>query len=202
MNYYANEEILKRKKIKEKIFEKIKLILVILISIIVIYNISLIVQGIIEPDKTPACFGVKTFAIVSGSMMPEINAGDIVIVKDVNEEELQEGDIISFRKNAEIITHRIERIEIQDNEKRYITKGDNNNTVDAMYVSFENIEGRVENIIPYLGNVVIFLKNKITIAVILLIYVVIYVYDTKKSNKKMMRKKKRELLNEKRKELE
>lgn len=114
--------------------------------------------------------------------MPQINVGDIVIVKEVKEEELKEGDIISFRKNDEIITHRIQEIEEKDNQTQYITKGDNNNTKDEIPVEYNNIEGKVEKIIPYLGYATIFLKNKTTILVILLIFAAMYIHDMKKTN--------------------
>lgn len=200
MNYYSNEEIIKRNQKKEKIIEKIKLVIVIFISIIIVYNISLIVQSVIRPEKTPSWFNTKTFAIISGSMMPEINVGDIVIVKEVKEEELAEGDVISFRRDSEIITHRIQKIETENNETHYITKGDNNKTKDETPVKYNEIEGRVERIVPNLGRIVIFLKNKTTILALFLVFIVMYTHDMRKTRKRNIREKKKELLNKERNE--
>ena len=61
------------------------------------------------------------------------------------------GDIISFYAQyngaQEIITHRIERL----GGNVYITKGDNNNTIDSVPVVPRLIIGKVVAIIPYIG---------------------------------------------------
>lgn len=200
MRIYTNEELTNRKRKKQKSLNKIRFALVIIISIGILYNVLLIIQSILYPNKTPSFLGYKTFSIISGSMMPEINVGDIVVVKDVEINDLKDGDIISFRNDSEIITHRIIRIEEDKKQILYITKGDNNNTEDADKVSFVNIEGKVVNVIPKLGNVVFFLKNKVTILLLITLFILIYVYDMKKNSKKMLRKKKREYLNQKKEE--
>ena len=57
-------------------------------------------------------------------MSPTIEKGDMILVK--LDTDYNVGDIISFKDNGTIITHRI--IEINDNN--YVTKGDANNTAD------------------------------------------------------------------------
>lgn len=194
MKFYTNEEIIEKKIKKTKIFEMIKLILVILISIVILYNIVLIIEAIVNPNQTPSIFGYKTFSIISGSMKPSIDVGDIVIVKKT---ELKKEDIITYRKNDEMITHRIIDIYEEDGENRYITKGDNNNIQDEEYVIEKYIEGKVIKIIPKLGHVIIFLQNKLVIFIILIIFVLSYINDMKKNNKKLVRRQKREIMKEK-----
>ena len=72
----------------------------------------------------PNLFGYTFFEIISGSMSPTIEKGDMILVK--LDTDYNVGDIISFKDNGTIITHRI--IEINDNN--YVTKGDANNTAD------------------------------------------------------------------------
>lgn len=69
-------------------------------------------------------FGYTYFHTISGSMEDSINVDDYVIVKITKNVGL--GDIISFKADKMIVTHRI--IEIDD--EKIVTKGDANNSVD------------------------------------------------------------------------
>lgn len=143
---YTDETIRKRKKKNDKIKKIIKTITYIVLVPLLIYNISLIIQALANPNKTPSFFGIKTYVIVSGSMMPELNIGDIVIVKSA--EDYQEGDIISFRQGQNVITHRISEILKTENGILYKTKGDNNNTEDSGMIEIDAIEGKTIGKIP------------------------------------------------------
>lgn len=72
----------------------------------------------------PNLFGYTFFEIISGSMSPTIEKGDMIIVK--LDTEYNVGDIISFKDNDSVITHRI----VEKNDNYYVTKGDANNTTD------------------------------------------------------------------------
>lgn len=179
---YTNQEINKRRNIEIRIKNKFNIFIYIILIIIMLYNISLIIQSIFYPNRTPSFLGIKTYVIISGSMKPNIDIGDIVIVKE--EKNLQIGDVISYRKGQSVITHRIVDITEDDGEIKYKTKGDNNNTEDSENVLNKNIEGKVIKVIPKLGNVTLVLKNKIAI-IIILIMLYIYISRTYKKNRKM-----------------
>lgn len=88
-------------------------------------------------------FGYTAFKVVSGSMSDTINVGDIVIVKIKDEQEqFAENDIIVFKQDDYIITHRIISIE----QNKITTKGDANNTEDKT-INKEQIIGKVTNVI-------------------------------------------------------
>ena len=189
---YTNDVI--NKKIKDGNRRKIifRIVIYILIIPIIIYNISLIVFSIINKNETPCFFGIKTFVIVSGSMQPELMIGDIVIVKNCDKNDINVGDIISYRSGQSVITHRIVEFIESDGQTGYITKGDNNKDKDNVVVKFEDIEGKYIGKISNLGNVVLFLKNKIVIISIILIFYLIYVHELKVNEKIQIRKEKRE----------
>lgn len=106
-------------------------------------------------------------------MEPNINIGDIVIVKDTQKEELKEGDIISFRQGQSVITHRISEIISNNGEVEYKTKGDNNNAEDSGTIKIDLIEGKVIKIIPGIGKIALFLQRKV---VIISILIFLYIY--------------------------
>ena len=177
----------------------IKLLYIIIIPII-IYDLILIIQSLINPNVTPSVFGIKTFSIVSGSMAPTINIDDIILVKEVKAEELDDGDIISFNVDGEIVTHRIMNIQTTNNSSIYYTKGDSNIVGDAQQVRFYQIEGKYLTKIPKAGKVLSFLKNKIVFGVITVILIICYRYDKKIVSKRMKRRAKRKKYDRKKEE--
>ena len=102
---------------------------------------------------TSGYFKYQAIAIASGSMVPSINVGDVVIINKVNDnfKEINEGDIIAFRKNNIIIVHRlIRKLETED-ECYYYTQGDANKEVDNFQVTTKEIIGKVNIKIPIIG---------------------------------------------------
>ena len=55
------------------------------------------------------------------------------------------------------------------NEKTYITKGDNNNIEDSENIKFSAIIGKCILTIPYLGNIISVLENKLIVLIIIII---------------------------------
>lgn len=124
-------------------------------------------------------------------MEPNLKKNDVVFVKKCNEEELKEGDIIAFKKEAETITHRIVEIKSDNNNNKYITKGDNNKVVDNFEIDYEQIYGKVIFKIEKFGKFVQYIQNiKGMINVIIIIFVV-YLWANMRDKKKNYRKIKR-----------
>ena len=122
------------------------------------------------------------YIIVSQSMVPTININDGIVVKRVDNDKYNVGDIISFvttdsRFKGSVITHRIvDKKQSTDYTSIYTTKGDNNASVDANSVYTSMINGKVLFRIPKIGYIYNFLNNPINFiccmvgAVILLIF--------------------------------
>lgn len=179
---YTDQEINKRLKIENRIRNILYGIMYAVLIIIMVYNISLIAQSILKPNKTPSFLGVKTYVMISGSMEPNIEIGDIVVKA---EENLDIGDVISYRKGQSVITHRITQINKNENgEIEYRTQGDNNNVEDEESIKPSNIEGKVIKIVPKLGKVTLILQNKV---IIIFIFIIFYIYVSRnyKKNKKV-----------------
>lgn len=157
-----------------------------IILIILLYNLVLLGISFISKHDFNGFFRYKAYNITTNSMEPTINMGDIIIVKKVKDEE--------NLKNGDIITHRIIDIVETNGEKRYITKGDNNNIPDLEKLSFSQIEGVKVISIPYLGKIIEFLENQIIFLIIILTILIIYLYKLNKTEKIEIRRDKRRKL--------
>ena len=158
---------------------------------LLLYNISLVVQAIVDSSETPSFFGIKTYVVISGSMEPEIQIGDIVVAKNAKNENLNVGDIICFRQGQSVVTHRISQKNEEGDDINYKTKGDNNNAEDTGTITKREIEGKVIKIIPKLGKVSLMLQNKIAIVVIIVIFYIYLMHAHKINQKKDERNFKR-----------
>ncbi len=166
--------------------------LYIIIIPIILYDMFLIVQTIVKPGVTPDFFGYRTFSIITGSMEPEINIDDIVIVKRVDRIDIRNGDIITFTIDNETITHRVLNISFADGELIYTTKGDRNDVSDIEKIEYRQIEGKYVGKIPKAGKILTFLKNKYVFGTILFILILSYCLQRKHISRKIERKEKRE----------
>lgn len=167
------------------------IVLIILIPILLI-SLVILINSYVRPNEVPSFLGWKPFIVLSGSMETQISAGDLVVVKQVDTNTLKKGDIIAFKENDIVITHRIDEIIQEENTTKYITKGDNNNTQDMGYVVPEQIEGKYEFKIARLGNLAMFTQTPLGIIVCLsipiLILIVIQIKDSKKDKELITQK--------------
>ncbi len=105
-------------------------------------------------------FSIYPIVIATGSMEPMIKAGDVVLIKRIEIQEPKIGEVIQFRKNGVNICHRIIDITEEGKEIRYITKGDNNTKRDVGWVKPEEIKGTMAYVIPKIGKLTLFIKQK------------------------------------------
>lgn len=104
-------------------------------------------------QKLPSVLGYAGVTVLSGSMEPTISAGDLLVIH--REKDYQPGDIISFWSDGMLVTHRI----VEQTSGGLVTKGDYNNAPDRQLVLDEQIAGRVVWRIPWLGNILLFLRT-------------------------------------------
>lgn len=189
---YDIESIKRRKDINTRIKKIIFIFLV-----IILYNVVLLYMSYIDKFDTPSFYIYKAYLISTESMEPELKKGDAIIIKKVAEDHLRVNDIVTFKINGEIITHRIVRIDEVNSEKFYITKGDNNNVEDSDELRFSDIEGKQIIKIPHLGNIVAGLKNGIVIILVVLIALIMYLNRIEMKEKSEARREKKKIEDEK-----
>ena len=110
-------------------------------------------------------FPIFPSVIMTGSMEPVIEPGDMALVRKVDFDSIQVGDIIMY-KNGEglFIIHRVTKIIDADeginiSEKQLITKGDNNPCEDINPIVMSQLKGRVITIIPKLGILTFYIRG-------------------------------------------
>lgn len=151
-----------------KILKKILSVLlnIIIYLIILVAIILVIIMLNTKKNGVSNVFGYVPLSIQTESMEPTIMTGDLVITKISNDtEDLQVGDIISFfavEQNKTIIkTHRITEVKKTSISTSYITKGDNNEAVDADPVAPGDIVSIYEGTkLNGVGKILDFLKSK------------------------------------------
>ena len=119
-----------------------------------IISIPIIVLLLILIVLISGLFKHKMIAIASNSMMPTYERGDAIIYKKLTKDDIKSlkiGDILVFKRDNKVITHRIVKIKEENSKLYFYTKGDSNLTNDPDAVKEDDILGIVEKIIKYIG---------------------------------------------------
>ena len=99
----------------------------------------------------PRIFGVRMYAVLSGSMTPALRVGDLIYVVPEPSKNIEPGNIISFviNNNLTVVTHRVFKADRVN--RQFTTKGDANSSPDGSPVIYANVIGVERFKIPKLG---------------------------------------------------
>lgn len=154
-------------KILKRVLD-ILIVCMVLILLVVIYgNIE---KNIFKKSHVNY-FGYTFFEVVSGSMEPTINVGDLVIVKLTDDFDVN--DIITYKENNYFVTHRV----IKKDGRNIIAKGDSNNSADKV-IDKDDCIGKVVKVISNVGiwrNVL--LNSKVLISILITFALFIYYFS-------------------------
>ena len=111
-------------------------------------------------------FGFHAFIVRSDSMSAtDFNAGDLVLVKEVDPATLQAGDIISYQSTneenyGEIVTHKIRKLtKDAEGNPGFVTYGTTTDTDDENIVTYSFVLGKYQTRLPGVGSFFAFLKT-------------------------------------------
>ncbi|MCL6579338.1 MAG: signal peptidase I, partial [Candidatus Bathyarchaeota archaeon] len=131
-------------------------------------------------------------AVASGSMLPTLKVGDLIIVQGVPPDQIYadplKGDIIVFRRGSELIVHRAVYMENRSDGYWFTTKGDNVGSRDSAFHE-SNLIGKVIGKIPWVGNLALLMhtkENMLMFAIIIIILIVVFLmfpFETEKKEK-------------------
>jgi signal peptidase I len=156
-----------------------------LLATIACAGISMVIMAIVASSH-------KFYVVVSDSMIPNLNTGDIVIIDNGNSVtgssfvHLEKGDIIVFEVSSQpgepeegkrTIVHRVDEISIDSKGQRVIrAKGDANplsiRGIDYP-ITVDNYIGKVDYSVPYLGLFLMYLNLLIRIITQPIFYLII-----------------------------
>ena len=113
--------------------------------IVLITLLVILVQRISNNNISIA--GIRFFSVASSSMFPEYEVGDIIIAKEVEPQEIKVGENVVYNgKKGEfkdkIITHEVVKIEEENGEYIFTTKGIANDESDPT-ISEDQVLGKI-----------------------------------------------------------
>ncbi|MFL2133079.1 signal peptidase I [Desemzia sp. FAM 24101] len=146
--------------------------------VILLFAITAAISFFSGPDDE-GLFGYKGYTVVSGSMEPVFSTGDFIFVETTPIEKIESGDVVTFTRGEEFITHRA--IEITD--AGLVTQGDANNIADQGEVTEDDYIGELSLIVPYFGYVVVATQQPLVLSILVallgLYYILTYIKSTK-----------------------
>ena len=152
---------------RSELVKTVFLLVIVIVGTLGGYGLFMVAMGTTTP----------LVVVTSGSMVPTLERGDLLVLQGRAEGDIAVGEIIVFTEPGHDapIVHRVDHIEVVEGEIRYYTKGDHNDYVDSGYRTYEDIIGVFVLKIPYLGHVSLFLKTTTgaVVAVILILLLLI-----------------------------
>lgn len=142
----------------------------VLVWILVVVAVAMMIFTVVSVNtfdrNDRSLFGYKAFIVLSDSMSAtDFDAGDLVLVKEVDPSTLQPGDIISYvSQNSEnygaTITHKIRALTTSpDGYPGFITYGTTTDTDDEGVVTYPFVLGKYEAKLPKVDTFFQFLKT-------------------------------------------
>jgi len=127
--------------------------------------------------------------VSSGSMVPVLNVGGIIIVRGVDPQTVTVGTIIIFHSPYEYdmpIVHRVIAVLNDGGSLFFETKGDHNGVQDGWRVPAENLMGVYVMKVPYIGLISLELRGPlgVTLIILLIALIILVEYSESKSPKK------------------
>ena len=118
-------------------------VLIIVAAVLVLCVVVFTKQG-----EAPNIMGYTALRITTGSMEPSYPVDTMIVVKQTDPSQIEEGDVISFYSedpalDGAVNTHRVVSAEKTEDGWRYTTKGDANHIVDAYDVDSRYLIGKV-----------------------------------------------------------
>ena len=159
-----------------------------------LYNIIFNINTAISSKKYFELFGISLLKMDNGLMEGDISKNALIITKEVDEENLANGDIIAYEVHGQIKINKI----YNSTDEGYKTKYNQAYYIDIETIKYNHIIGKVFINIPVLGSIIEILQSKIVSGIVIIILVLLYSYDRYKSDKNLERKRKKLIVKKKR----
>ena len=137
-----------------------------------LWTVTGLATGLALALLVPLAFHARPLTVMSGSMEPRFDAGDVVVSRQVAPLETHPGDVVSFRdpeRGGLLVTHRVRSMRRQGDKVVFVTKGDANNTSERWRVGTGDTIGRALYRLPALGRGLAFAHTRNGILLFVLI---------------------------------
>src|SRR3954466_1901584 len=114
----------------------------------------------------PHVFGYRTMTMLTGSMSPQIDPGDVVITTPLDVQDVTEGMIISYHipiDDHRVVTHRVVSVDHgADGAVTVQTKGDANTAEDPWQATLQGDTAyQVRAVVPEIGHAIQWLREPV-----------------------------------------
>lgn len=141
-----------KKSLGRRIFNIILTIVLVILVVVIALTMFIRISG-----NTPSFGGYMIFRVSTGSMEPELNIGDVILVKDVNVlEEVAVGDVITYEGRessyaGKLITHEVIKAPYEENGKYYLVTKGIANPIEDPAITEDQVVGKMLMKIPLIG---------------------------------------------------
>lgn len=178
----------------------IKTVLIILYQILVIMALILTMVIVLQriSANNQSIGGYKIFRVITGSMEPEYEVGEVIISKEVNPKDIKVGDDIVYlgrvgEYSGKIIMHNVVAIDTDENgDLIFHAKGLQSNSVEDPQITEDQIYG----VVTYTSSILTILYDLATniysiFAIVIILALNVFIaFNTPKKTKKKRKKKK------------
>lgn len=143
--------------------------------LLIAVSLFMLLAVVLTPaGEVPRVMGFSLLRVLTDSMEPEIPAQSMLLVKEVDPQTLEIGDVITFFSSAPTLsgvlnTHRIVRIETPHSNLQFVTKGDANESEDPQLVPASQVVGKVLCVSPAFGKAVGLLSAPLIFGTVILV---------------------------------
>ena len=147
-----------------------------ILTTLVLFILFIFLNKAITKDDAISFNGYYVFFVSSGSMKPELQIGDVIVVK--KEPKYEVGDIVTYKLDKAYITHRI----IDFDGNMVILKGDANSAIDDP-VNIRDIQGKFQKKLVLFKYLYALSQNKLFIITLVFVIIIINLLDYLKNKK-------------------
>ena len=131
-----------------------------------------LVAGFVLFALAPIVLGWRPYTVLTGSMRPNIQPGDVVMDQPVRIADVHVGDVVTFSdptRGGVLVTHRVRSITRGPLQTQVETRGDANNNSERWSIKTQDRVGRVVYVIPAVGYVANAIRNPIGIILLVVL---------------------------------
>lgn len=153
------------------------------ILIVVLIAVVIVMFDARMSGEAPSIFGYQIYRVSSESMEPELMVGDVILAKEVDPQEIQKGDIVTYKGekgtfDGKLITHKvIEDPEYVNGEYVFQTAGIYEGALPDPEWGEDQLLGRYVKKLPFIDKIYNFFVTPYGLIAFILVIMVLFGYE-------------------------